>query len=105
MTESNSDGVGSSGERFPVEVAYATPERQLIITLVVADGTTAMAAARQSGIEDEFRGLTLDPDSLGIFGRPCPPDQVLVAGDRVEIYRPLIADPKELRRRRARSDR
>ena len=92
-------------DQIPVEVAYATPERQLIITLMVDEGTTALQAARASGIDDEFEGLSIDPDMLGIFGRKCPPDQQLREGDRVELYRELIADPKELRRRRAQSDR
>ena len=103
MTESA--GTESNAGQITVEVAYATPQRQLIIALSVPEGTTAIQAARRSGISDEFDGLTLEPDMLGIFGRPCPPDQALREGDRVELYRPLIADPKELRRRRAQSDR
>jgi putative ubiquitin-RnfH superfamily antitoxin RatB of RatAB toxin-antitoxin module len=85
-----------------VEVAYALPERQALIRISVPAGTTALEAARRSGLEERFPGLTLSEDSrLGIFGQLVPPDQELSAGDRVEIYRPLLADPKEVRRARA----
>ena len=84
-----------------VEVAYALPERQAIVELQVEEGTTALDAARRSGITDRFEGIDLDNDKLGIFGKAVAPSQVLRAGDRVEIYRPLIADPKEVRKARA----
>ncbi len=84
-----------------VEVAYALPERQAIVELQVEEGTTALDAARRSGITDRFEGIDLDNDKLGIFGKAVSPSQVLRAGDRVEIYRPLIADPKEVRKARA----
>lgn len=84
-----------------VEVAYALPERQAIVSLDVAEGTTALQAARQSGVAEKFEGVDLDNAALGIFGKAVSPDQVLREGDRVEVYRPLIADPKEVRRARA----
>lgn len=85
-----------------VEVAYALPERQALIQISVPVGTTALEAARRSGLEAQFPGLTLSEESrLGIFGQLVPPGQELHAGDRVEIYRPLLADPKEVRRARA----
>ncbi len=84
-----------------VEVAYALPERQTIIELRVAEGTTALEAARQSGVAEKFDGIDLENDKLGIFGKAVSPQQVLRPGDRVEIYRPLIADPKEVRKARA----
>ena len=92
----------SDGELIPVEVAYALPERQLIVPLDVTPGTTAVEAAQQSGIEQEFPGLVIDAGtSLGIFGQAVPPQQALNPGDRVEIYRPLKADPKAARKARA----
>jgi hypothetical protein len=92
----------SEGELIPVEVAYALPERQLIVPLEVTPGTTALEAAQQSGIEQEFPGLVIDAGtSLGIFGQAVPPQQALNPGDRVEIYRPLKADPKAARKARA----
>ena len=84
-----------------VEVAYALPERQAIIELQVEEGTTALEAARRSGIAGQFEGIDLENDKLGIFGKAVSPQQVLHAGDRVEIYRPLLADPKEVRKARA----
>ena len=90
-----------SDDPISVEVAYALPERQAIIELQVAEGTTALEAARQSRITDQFEDVDLDNAKLGIFGKAVSPQQVLRPGDRVEIYRPLIADPKEVRKARA----
>ena len=84
-----------------VEVAYAAPTRQRIVALTVPNGCTVLEAVKRSGLLEDFPGMVVDPDALGIFGRKTPPDHVLQAGDRVEIYRPLIADPREARRRRA----
>jgi uncharacterized protein len=91
-----------------VEVAFARPDKQKIITLTVALGTTALQAAEASGITREFPEIDLSTAKLGLFGKHFgtkgmkPADQYLLkARDRVEIYRPLIADPKEVRRRRA----
>ena len=89
-------------EMIRVEVAYATPERQLVLPLDVPPGCTLAEAIERSAIREEFPGLVVDFDAVGIFGRKAPAGQVLRAGDRVEIYRPLIADPKEARRKRAR---
>ena len=88
-------------ELIEVEVAYALPQRQAIVPVQVAPGTTALEAARLSGITTRFEGIDLDNAKLGIFGKVVSPGQVLSAGDRVEIYRPLIADPKEVRKERA----
>ena len=87
--------------KIHVEVAYALPERQTILELEVEEGTTALEAARQSGVAEKFQGIDLENDKLGIFGKAVSPTQVLRAGDRVEVYRPLIADPKEVRKARA----
>lgn len=92
---------GSGQDRIRVEVAYALPDRQAILALDVAQGTTALDAARQSGITDKFEGIDLDNAKMGVFGKVVSPQHVLQEGDRVEIYRPLIADPKEVRKARA----
>jgi putative ubiquitin-RnfH superfamily antitoxin RatB of RatAB toxin-antitoxin module len=84
-----------------VEVAYAKPEVQVIMPLELAEGATAEAAIRASGLLARFPEIDLAGNRIGIFGKPCGLDQVLRPGDRVEIYRPLIADPKEARRSRA----
>lgn len=86
-----------------VEVAYALPHKQKIISLTVSEGTTVRQAVMQSGIEEYFPELDVQACALGIFGKtvPKPDERVLSSGERVEIYRPLIADPKEVRKQRA----
>ncbi|MEM9257134.1 MAG: RnfH family protein [Pseudomonadota bacterium] len=91
----------SDANTITVEVAYALPHKQAIIELQVAEGTTALEAARQSDITSRFEGIDLDNAKLGIFGKAISPSQVLIEGDRVEVYRPLVADPKEVRKERA----
>ena len=92
-------------ENIRVEVAYATPERQLIVAVDIPPGTTAMEAIERSGIRSEFPEMVIDENALGIFSRKVVPDYPMQAGDRLEIYRPLVADPKEIRRQRARQER
>jgi putative ubiquitin-RnfH superfamily antitoxin RatB of RatAB toxin-antitoxin module len=87
-----------------VEVAYATPREQLIVSLRVPAGTTAAEAVERSGIRIRFPEIEAEP-LLGIFSHKVASGHPLAAGDRVEIYRPLMADPKEVRRRKARRDR
>lgn len=84
-----------------VEVVLAMPDRQELVVLEVTTGSTLADAITQSGLPEIFEDFELDPTRVGIFGQKASPDQVLRDGDRVEIYRPLIADPKEVRRQRA----
>lgn len=86
-----------------VEVAYATPEKQLIVEVQVEEGTSMRDAAVKSGIEHEFPGLDVASSPMGLFGRKVakPEVELLREGDRVEIYRPLIIDPKQARLNRA----
>lgn len=84
-----------------VEVVYARPERQALHKLRVPRGTTAREAVKLSGIRGEFPEIDLDNVPLGIFGKKIKTDEALREGDRVEIYRPLKADPREVRRRLA----
>ena len=89
-------------ELISVEVAYALPNKQLIKALEVPRGTSAIEAVRLSGIDADFEELSLDHSlKLGIFGKVVQGEQALQAGERVEIYRPLQVDPKEVRKRRA----
>lgn len=95
-------------QTITVEVAYALPNRQKIIELQVLPGTTAMDAVAQSGIAELFPEVELASAKMGVFGQAlgtrglkAPAEYVLEPMDRVEIYRPLIADPKEVRKRRA----
>lgn len=89
------------GETLEIEVAYATPECELIIALAVAPGTTAIEAIQRSGILQRMPEIDLAKNKIGVFGKLVSPDYVLHQHDRVEIYRPLVADPKEIRRIRA----
>ena len=84
-----------------IEVAYATPQKQLILECEVESGTTVRDAVRRSGIDQHFSQLDLENCDLGVFGKTVTADYELTDGDRIEIYRPLIADPKEIRRQRA----
>lgn len=90
-------------EMIEVEVAYALPDKQKIYGLSVEKGTTALEAAKRSAVSRDFEGVDLDTAKMGIFGQSIkvPAKHVLQAGDRVEVYRPLIADPKAARRKRA----
>jgi putative ubiquitin-RnfH superfamily antitoxin RatB of RatAB toxin-antitoxin module len=88
-------------QNIQVEVVLAMPERQELIALEVAIGSTVADAITRSGLAEMFEGFELDLEKVGIFGQKASPEQVLRDGDRVEIYRPLIADPKEVRRQRA----
>jgi putative ubiquitin-RnfH superfamily antitoxin RatB of RatAB toxin-antitoxin module len=91
----------SAVETINVEVAYALPEKQVIIPVNVDAGTTIGGAIVQSGIMIDFPDLDIENSQVGIFGKVAPMTKVLADGDRVEIYRPLKADPKEVRRKRA----
>ena len=90
-------------KEITVEVAYATPERQKIVSVLVPEGTTLLQAAERSGICHYFPEINLAAVKMGVFGKTVakPHEQPLKNGERVEIYRDLIADPKEVRRRRA----
>ncbi|MDF0749532.1 RnfH family protein [Marinobacter sp. 71-i] len=86
-----------------VEVAFARPDRQEIISLDVDEGTTAVEAVKRSGIAAVFPEVDPENDDMGIFGKVIknPSDHELRDGDRVEIYRPLKIDPKQARLNRA----
>lgn len=88
-------------ERIKTEVAYATPQTQVILTVMVAPDTTVEAVIRLSGILERFPEIDLAQAKVGIFSKPCTLDYIPRNKDRIEIYRPLIADPKEARRNRA----
>lgn len=88
-------------ELVRVEVAYALPDRQQLVTLAVAPGTTVAEAITQSGVMQQFAEIDLAVNKVGIWNRVVKPEQVVADGDRIEIYRPLIADPKEVRKQRA----
>lgn len=84
-----------------IEVAYAAARSQTILRLRVKSGTTVGGAIKRSGILEQFQEIDLGLNKVGIFGKLARTDTMLRDRDRVEIYRALIADPKEARRRRA----
>ncbi len=84
-----------------VEVAYAKPDSQVILKVKGITGMTALEAIEQSGIAAQFPEIEPAEAMVGIFGKATELDVKLKSGDRVEIYRPLIADPKEVRKRKA----
>jgi putative ubiquitin-RnfH superfamily antitoxin RatB of RatAB toxin-antitoxin module len=95
--------VADDAEMIEIEVAYALSDRQKIYVLMVEQGTTALEAAKRSSVIDDFDGVNLDTSKMGVFGQSIrmPDEYELQNGDRVEIYRPLTVDPKEIRRKRA----
>ena len=88
-------------DKIDIEVVYALPAEQTLLKKSVPAGTTVMEGIKVSGLLDKFPNLDLSQHKLGIFGKLTKGDTVLRDKDRIEIYRPLIADPKEVRRRRA----
>jgi len=90
-------------KKLEIEVAFALPDKQKILTLKVPAGTSVLDAALSSGMESHFTGLDIASSRLGIFGKLVakPAEQEVRQGDRIEIYRSLIADPKTSRAKRA----
>jgi uncharacterized protein len=84
-----------------VEVVYALPEKQYLRTVTLEEGATVEQAIKASGLLSLRKDIDLNTNKVGVYSRPVKLDDVLQDGDRVEIYRPLIADPKEMRRQRA----
>ena len=84
-----------------IEAVYALPDEQTLFGQSVPEGATAAEAIKLCGILEKYPDIDLDTSKLGIFGKLAKADTVLRDRDRIEIYRPLIADPREVRRRRA----
>ncbi len=88
-------------ETIQIEIAYATPQRQMILESTVPADITPREAVIQSDIDQYFPEIDKQACDIGIFGKAVRPDHKMENGDRIEIYRPLIADPKEVRKQRA----
>lgn len=84
-----------------VEVVYALPERQYLRTVKLEEGSTVEQAIAASGLLELRKDIDLKSNKVGVYSRPVKLADIITDGDRIEIYRPLIADPKELRRLRA----
>lgn len=94
MTDSIADSIN-------VQVVYALPERQDLVNIKLPAGATVQRAVEVSGLLQKYPEIDLATGRFGIYSRISKPDTLLRDRDRVEIYRPLIADPKEVRRQRA----
>lgn len=92
-------------QRISVEVAAGFTDDQVLIKLEVPAGTTAIEAVRLARLNERLPDHDVDLKRIGIFGRRCDPEHQLESGDRVEVYRPLKADPKEVRRQLAELER
>jgi putative ubiquitin-RnfH superfamily antitoxin RatB of RatAB toxin-antitoxin module len=90
-----------SSSRITIEVIYALPGRQVLRRVELPAGATLAAAIAASGLLQEFPEIDLARNQVGVYGKLAPPDFPLRDRDRIEIYRPLAADPKEARRARA----
>ncbi|WP_338074102.1 RnfH family protein [Halochromatium glycolicum] len=88
-------------QTIQVEVAYAREHAQALLPVQGETGMTVADAIERSGIQARFPEIDLAVNKVGIFGKVTKLDQVLASGDRVEIYPPLIADPKQARKQRA----
>ena len=90
-----------SDAQITVEVVFATPGEQVLEQLRVPAGATIESVIRKSGILARFPEIDLTTNKVGVFGKAAALTATLNEGDRIEIYRPLIADPKEARKKRA----
>lgn len=88
-------------KQFSIEVVFALPDKQTLLEVVIEEGTTVEQAIQKSGMLRRYPEIELGKNKVGIWNRTCKLNDQLRDGDRIEIYRPLIADPKEVRRRRA----
>ncbi len=88
-------------EEISVEVVYALPDVQTLVQVKVPAGTSVIDAVERSGIREKHPEIDIGKNKIGIFGRLVKNDQIVRENDRIEIYRPLIADPKEVRKKRA----
>ncbi len=93
--------MASNTGELQIQICYARADLQLLRDLTVIDGTTIAEAIRLSGVAKELNGVDLAACKVGIYGKLKAMDTRLRTGDRIEIYRPLLADPKEARRSRA----
>ena len=90
-----------SDEKINIELVYALPDEQILLKLEVPTATNIAEAVRLSGILVKHPEIDVEKGKFGIFGKLSKTDTTLREKDRIEIYRPLIADPKEVRRKRA----
>ncbi|AAV81736.1 MULTISPECIES: RnfH family protein [Idiomarina] len=91
----------SMGNKLTIEVAYATPDKQVLLTVHPQEGATVEECIRMSDVLEQFPEIDLEQQKVGIWNKTVKLNAQPRDGDRIEIYRPLIADPKAVRKRRA----
>lgn len=87
--------------KVTIEVVYGTPLKQTLLEVAVDEGATVAQAVEESGILQQYPEIDIDTAKLGIWNKVVRSSSTVKQGDRIEIYRPLVADPKEVRKRRA----
>jgi putative ubiquitin-RnfH superfamily antitoxin RatB of RatAB toxin-antitoxin module len=90
-----------SDEKIKIEMVYALPHEQTLLKLEVPANSTIADALKLSGLTEKYPEIDLEKGKFGVFGKLSKTDAILREKDRIEIYRPLLADPKEVRRKRA----
>ncbi|MCL9783958.1 RnfH family protein [Vibrio sp. S4M6] len=93
--------MGIEGQMIHVEVVYALPHEQRVLNLAVSSEMTVKEIIEHSGVLEQYPQIDLDKNKVGVFSRNISLDATVNDKDRIEIYRPLLADPKEIRRKRA----
>ena len=101
MAEASGEDKANASKLINIEIAFALPTQQTLLTLQMESGLSVEEMIQRSGILDTHQDIDLKVNKVGIWSRACKLRDVPKEGDRIEIYRPLIADPKESRRRRA----
>jgi putative ubiquitin-RnfH superfamily antitoxin RatB of RatAB toxin-antitoxin module len=101
MTNEELTSSEHSLKKILVEVIYPLPNQQKLFEIVLPQGSDILKAIEDSKILDVYPEINLDQNKVGIFGKVCKLTDILQDNDRVEIYRPLVADPKEARKNRA----
>jgi len=90
-------------ESIRIDVAFALPDDQVVVSVILSEGATVLDAIHASGMLEEYPEIDLEKNKVGIYGKLVSLTASVRDRDRIEIYRPLVADPKEVRRRRARN--
>jgi len=104
MSDNNNNNdqfIPTAEDKIQIEIVYGLPHKQELLTLVVAQNISVEQAINESGIKGMFEGIDLTVNKVGIWNRAVKLTEIVQDLDRIEIYRPLIADPKEVRKRRA----
>lgn len=97
--------INEASNHINIEIAYALPDEQVILSLEIDEDCTVEDAIKRSGILENYPQIDLGTDKVGVFGKMCKLSATLRDKDRIEIYRKLTADPKESRRQKAEMER